>query len=72
MLFSDGVTEAESTTGDMFGEDRLLACLAGATAKNASEIVKQVLESVRVFSEGAAQADDITVLVVRYKESSAA
>jgi serine phosphatase RsbU (regulator of sigma subunit) len=69
VLFSDGVTEAQSASGEMYGEDRLLALLKGATAKSATEIVNHVLDDVRVFSDGAAQADDITVLVVRYKGS---
>jgi serine phosphatase RsbU (regulator of sigma subunit) len=66
VLFSDGVTEAASVSGEMYGEDRLLASLQGATAKSATEIVNQVLDDVRVFSDGAGQGDDITVLVVRY------
>jgi serine phosphatase RsbU (regulator of sigma subunit) len=67
VMFSDGVTEAESTSGEMYGEERLLGTLSGASARSAAEIVSQVLDSVRAFSNGAGQADDITVLVVRYK-----
>jgi sigma-B regulation protein RsbU (phosphoserine phosphatase) len=66
VMFSDGVTEAENTGGEMYGEERLLASLAGAAAKSAQEIVSHVLDGVRAFSVGAGQADDITVLVVRY------
>jgi sigma-B regulation protein RsbU (phosphoserine phosphatase) len=66
VLFSDGVTEAESVSGDMYGEERLLASLVGSSNKSASEIVHQVLDEVAAFSDGAGQADDITVLVVRY------
>src|SRR5262249_49788006 len=66
VMYSDGVTEAESPGGEMYGEERLLASLQGAATKSASEIVSQVLDGVRNFSDGAGQADDITVLVVRY------
>lgn len=66
VMYSDGVTEAESATGEMFGEERLVASLQGTASKRASEIVAQVLDSVRAFSDGTGQADDITVLVVRY------
>ena len=66
VLFSDGVTEAESVSGDMYGEERLLASLANSVNKSASEIVHQVLDEVAAFSDGAGQSDDITVLVVRY------
>jgi len=66
VIYSDGVTEAESLTGEMYGEERLLACLQGANIRTAAEIVEQIMDSVRGFAHGAAQADDITVLVVRY------
>jgi len=66
VMYSDGVTEAENVGGEMYGEDRLAACLEGVSGKSAPEIVTLVLDSVRAFSHGAVQADDITVLVVRY------
>jgi sigma-B regulation protein RsbU (phosphoserine phosphatase) len=64
-LFSDGVTEAEDGRGGFFGRDRLVAALADlGTAPEA--VVEGVLRGVADFSGGAAQADDITLLALRY------
>jgi len=64
-LFSDGVTEAEDGKGGFFGRDRLLAALSEAgTAPD--RVVEEVLRAVAAFAGGAAQADDITALALRY------
>lgn len=64
-LFSDGVTEAEDGRGSFFGKDRLLAAL-GTAGTAPEQVVDQVLRAVSDFAGGAAQADDITALALRY------
>jgi len=64
-LFSDGVTEAEDGRGGFFGRERLLASLVKAGAVP-ELVVEEVLRAVSAFADGAAQADDITVLALRY------
>jgi sigma-B regulation protein RsbU (phosphoserine phosphatase) len=71
ILYSDGVTEAEDSSRAQFEEERLEACLKGATAMSADELVTHLIEQVRAFAAGHTQADDITVLVVRYLGSPA-
>ena len=66
VLYSDGVTEAENSTLAQFEEQRLEECLKQASKMDADELVTHVVEQVRAFVAGHAQADDITVLVVRY------
>lgn len=67
VLFSDGVTDAESPSGEQFGEDRLRAILGDGTAGSTpEEILDRVLHATREFAEDQPPADDITVLVVRY------
>jgi stage II sporulation SpoE-like protein len=66
VLTSDGVTDAESPTGEQFGEERLLACLEAVRASSPSAILEGVLAAVREFASGHSQADDVTVLVLRY------
>jgi serine phosphatase RsbU (regulator of sigma subunit) len=66
VLYSDGVTDAESPSGEQFGEERLLACLEGARAAEPTALLDHVLESVRGFVAGHPPADDVTVMVVRY------
>jgi sigma-B regulation protein RsbU (phosphoserine phosphatase) len=66
VVYSDGVTDAESESGEQFGEERLLACLGAAEASHAEEVRDRVLGAVRTFAGARPPADDVTVLVVRY------
>ena len=69
VIFSDGVSEAMDAAGDEFGDDRLLAAIHASHAIDeeidAPRLVEEVIASVRVFTAGAAQSDDITAMVVR-------
>jgi serine phosphatase RsbU (regulator of sigma subunit) len=66
-LFSDGVTEAMDPDEQLYGVPRLLGVLHGKNELPLDEIQKTVLESVENFARGARQADDLTMLVVRYR-----
>jgi serine phosphatase RsbU (regulator of sigma subunit) len=66
-LFSDGVTEAMDPDEQLYGVPRLIGVLQGKTDLPLDEIQKTVLESVENFARGARQADDLTMLVVRYR-----
>ena len=67
IVFSDGVSEALSAEGDEYGDERIVACVQ----QNASAAPQQLLEAlfadVRQFAHGAAQSDDITAMVLRYR-----
>ncbi|MFI5098008.1 MAG: SpoIIE family protein phosphatase [Candidatus Acidiferrales bacterium] len=71
-LFSDGVTEAMDPDEQMYGVPRLVGVLEGKTDLPLDEIQKTVLESVENFARGARQADDLTMLVVRFRAAGAA
>ena len=64
--FSDGITEAVDRGGEEFGDDRLIATVASATALEVSALVAMVLDRVRQFTGDAPQADDMTALALRY------
>ena len=72
MLFSDGVTEAMDPDEQLFGVPRLREVLEGKTNMDLEEIQKTVLESVENFARGARQADDLTLLLVRYRDPKSA
>lgn len=65
--FSDGVTEANDPHEAEFGEERLIACVQEALEQPARAISKAVLESIETFSAGAAQHDDLTLMLLRYR-----
>jgi serine phosphatase RsbU (regulator of sigma subunit) len=70
VLFSDGVTEAMDPEEQMFGVSRLRSVLSGKHDVPLEDLQKMVLESVETFARGASQADDITVLLVRYRATA--
>jgi phosphoserine phosphatase RsbU/P len=72
VLFSDGVTEAANPNDDMYGVPRLSEVLAGQQDTPLDQIQKNVVESVEAFARGASQADDITLLLIRYLAASQA
>jgi len=65
VLFSDGVTEEVDPNDEQFGEDRLAKMVALMRDRPASEIVQEVHRAVHAFTQGAAAADDITVVIAR-------
>jgi serine phosphatase RsbU (regulator of sigma subunit) len=67
VLFSDGVTEAMDPEDNLYGVARLREVLQGKTDEPLDEIQKTVLESVENFARGARQADDLTMLLVRFR-----
>lgn len=68
-LYTDGVTEAADINEQFYGEERLQAKLNLLTSKEFS--VESVLTNMRgdleKFATGANQADDITMLILKYK-----
>ncbi len=72
VLFSDGVTEAADPEEKMYGVPRLSEVLAGQHDAPLDELQKRVVESVETFARGASQADDITLLFIRYLTASQA
>jgi phosphoserine phosphatase RsbU/P len=68
VVFSDGVTEAMNTAGDEFGEERLLPCLNEHRGSTPEKLRDRILASVRTFAASAAQNDDLTALVLRYRK----
>jgi phosphoserine phosphatase RsbU/P len=70
VLFSDGVTEAMDPAEQLFGVPRLKEVLTGHLQTPLDELQRVVLESVENFARGASQADDLTLLLVRYRATA--
>jgi phosphoserine phosphatase RsbU/P len=64
VLYTDGVTEAESAGGEEFGEARLIQTLWTQHHLSAPLLLEAIVAAVRDFSQGQ-QADDITLVVAR-------
>ncbi|HTS00176.1 MAG TPA: SpoIIE family protein phosphatase [Bacteroidota bacterium] len=65
LFVTDGVTEAHSSGGELFGEERLIEVLAGGAGGDAAAIRDDVIRALGAFSEGASQHDDETIVVIK-------
>ncbi|MBP5285596.1 MAG: SpoIIE family protein phosphatase [Kiritimatiellae bacterium] len=65
-LYTDGVTEALDSKNALFGEERLVDALKAAGDSGPKSLCSVARIAVAAFSEGVPQADDLTVLAVRY------
>jgi len=66
-MYSDGVTEAENTNGEFFGEEKLRNTLFSSKTNDPDTLRKEILEEVRHFTSGEIQSDDITLFIIAYK-----
>jgi serine phosphatase RsbU (regulator of sigma subunit) len=64
ILYTDGITDANSTSGAFFGTERLHETVCGSGALSAQDACELVFERVGRFQARAAQYDDMAVLAV--------
>jgi hypothetical protein len=64
-LVTDGIVEASSSRGDLFGSDRMMNTVLENRGKNGHEIIAALFETVRGFSGGVPQHDDQTVVIIK-------
>jgi sigma-B regulation protein RsbU (phosphoserine phosphatase) len=67
VIYTDGVSEAANVQAEMFEEERLRSLLEGFKGQTVEELAETIREGVKAFTEGAAQSDDVTILVIQYK-----
>jgi len=67
IIYSDGVSEALSTDGEEYGEERILACVRKNLEMEPQALLESMFADVRDFTRGAAQGDDITAMVLRFR-----
>lgn len=65
-LFSDGVTDAQSESGEHFSENKLTTLLSKVVELPPKEILHSVDHHVAEFVGSAVQFDDITMLAMRW------
>ncbi len=68
VLYTDGVVEARNAGGEQFGEAQLRNLLEKYGSALPHVLADRVYEAVHQHTEGAAQQDDVTLLVLKVKE----
>jgi len=66
-LYTDGVTEALNPENELFSEERLMDIAEKSKNCSLKEFTVSVKTEIDAFARGAEQADDITMLVMKYK-----
>jgi len=64
-FYTDGLVEAESPTGEMFGPERLEAILSSSAASTADDVLQHVEQAVKAFRGSAEPGDDETMMAVK-------
>jgi sigma-B regulation protein RsbU (phosphoserine phosphatase) len=67
VIYSDGITEVMNIAGEEFGRERLVEAIKHCHGTRPEAVLEILLNAVGTFSRGAPQADDITVLILRYR-----
>ena len=64
LLFTDGIPEAQSPSGEPFGDGRLQQTLAEGTGLAADPFATDLLRRISAWTGRAAEADDLTLVVL--------
>ena len=65
VIFTDGVTEANDTGGNEFGEARLIETVRAHIQHTPGQLIQVIQEEVKKFSAGQEQFDDLTLVIAR-------
>lgn len=66
-LYTDGVTEAENTDKELYGEEKLMATLSDNASSNVRTTVDVVVNSIVNHVKEAEASDDLTILLIQYQ-----
>jgi serine phosphatase RsbU (regulator of sigma subunit) len=64
VIYSDGLTEAENPNGEMLGEAKVKDIIRRQASAGAEVLEQKLLEAIHTFTEGQAQSDDITLMII--------
>ncbi len=67
VMFTDGVSEAMNNQEEEFGEDRLEEVAFAHKKNSAGEILDGIKQEVQNFTQGNAQSDDITMIILKVR-----
>ena len=67
-LYTDGLVEEESPSGEVFGYDRLEALLNANIHADAQTLHDIIMDALRIHCRGTAYTDDVTIVVVTHSD----
>jgi sigma-B regulation protein RsbU (phosphoserine phosphatase) len=69
VAFTDGVSEAENSAQEEWGEERLIEAIRASGEQSARELIPFLIEQADRFAAGAPQHDDMTLVIVRVRQA---
>jgi sigma-B regulation protein RsbU (phosphoserine phosphatase) len=69
-MYTDGITEAINNQKEFYSDERLHEEVSLQKSSSIQNLVSIIMDSVKTFSTGTTQADDITILCLRYFHAS--
>lgn len=70
VFFSDGILDAATKKGELFGRERVEKIVAGCQQKSAAQIVDAICQAVADYAAAGDAFDDQTVVVLKVKDDA--
>ena len=70
LFYTDGLIEARNEIGELFGTDRVIACLRSSGKDTAAGIMKRLLETLDQFRGSMPYTDDLTIVILEVRGES--
>jgi serine phosphatase RsbU (regulator of sigma subunit) len=67
LMYTDGVNECVNMENEFFGDDKLHSSSNSLYSSDVKQFVDNIKHELEIFSNGAPQADDITIVVLRFE-----
>ena len=68
VVLTEGVTEAEDRSGELFGEERLYDMLKSMRGQTAFGVKEGIVDTIKEFTHPRGFSDDLTILILKRKE----
>ncbi len=65
VIYTDGISEARNSSGDLFGEARIQKIVQEVAHKSSEEICKALMDDIQKYSRGSEETDDRTIVVIK-------
>jgi sigma-B regulation protein RsbU (phosphoserine phosphatase) len=67
VVFSDGVSETENASEDMFGDEGIIKAVSAVLDRDPQPLLEYLLAAADTFRNGVLPQDDVTSIVLRYR-----
>lgn len=69
VLFSDGISEAQTSQGDQYGEDQLIEFVSRHRHLGAGDLQELIFKDVEDWTGGGDRDDDQTLVIVKTQDA---